>query len=401
MAMLPERINNPISTKELERRWAAVRAAMAERKIDVLLMQNNNDFMGGYVKYFTDVPATNGYPVTVVFPADDRMTVIFQTKFDNDQQLPPEGDGLRRGVKTLYGAPYFSSAYYTLPYDAELAEKALAPYARATVGLVGRGTLPVSMIDHLRQGKLANAKFVDAADMVDQIKCIKSEEEFTFIRRTAEVQDGAIDAAMKAAAPGKRDIEIASVAERHVLDHGGEQGLFLTCSHPPEGPAYFWGNRHLQNRTLRKGDMFTLLVESNGPGGFYTEISRSCVLGKANQEMRDEFALLLEGRKLTLSLLKPGASCKDIWETYNAFLRKHGKSEEERLYCHGQGYDLVERPLVRKDEPMIIQKNMNITCHPTFITEHLFNTICDNYRIGDNGVAEHLHKYPEKLVEID
>ena len=401
MEQLSERLQTPISTAELERRWAAVRAAMERDKIDVLLIQNNNDHMGGGVKYFTDLPATNGYPTTVIFPADDRMTVIFQTKFGNEQQLPPEGDGLRRGVKTLLGAPYFSSAHYTLAYDAELAEKALAPYARGTVGLVGRGTLPVSMIDHLRQGRLANAKFVDAAEMVDQIKCIKSEEEFTFIRRTAEVQDGAIDAAMKAVAPGKRDIEIASVAERYVLDHGGEQGLFLTCSHPADGPAYFWGNRHLQARTLRKGDMFTLLVESNGPGGFYTEISRSCVLGKANQEMRDDFALLLEARKLTLDLLKPGASCKDIWETYNAFLRKHGKAEEERLYCHGQGYDLVERPLVRRDEPMIIRKDMNITCHPTYITEHLFNTICDNYRIGDNGVVEHLHKYPEKIVEID
>src|ERR1035437_4702742 len=73
MTDFAERVNTPISTKELERRWTAVRAAMTERKIDVLLMQNNNDFMGGYVKYFTDVPATNGYPVTVVFPADERM----------------------------------------------------------------------------------------------------------------------------------------------------------------------------------------------------------------------------------------------------------------------------------------------------------------------------------------
>ena len=146
--------------------------------------------------------------------------------------------------------------------------------------------------------------------------------------------------------------------------------------------------------------MFTLLVESNGPGGFYTEISRSCVLGKATQEMHDEFSLLIEARKLTLNMLKPGASCKDIWDAHNAFLREHGKVEEERLYCHGQGYDLVERPLVRRDEPMFIRKNMSITCHPTFITEHLFNTICDNYLIGEHGVAEHIHKYPEKLVEL-
>jgi len=400
MAMLAERIHHPISTNELERRWAAVRAAMAERKIDVLLMQNNNDFQGGYVKYFTDVPATNGYPVTVIFPAGDRMTVIFQTKFGNDQQLPPEGDGLRRGVKNLLGAPYFSNAYYTLPYDAELAATSLEPYVRATIGLVGRGTLAVSFIDHLREGRFAGAKFVDASDMVDQIKAIKSEEEITFIRRTAAVQDGAIDAAMKAVAPGKRDIEIAAVAEHYVLDHGGEQGLFLTSSHPADGPAYFWGNRHLQNRVLRQGDVFSLLVESNGPGGFYTEISRTCVLGRATQVMRDEFAILLEARKFTLNLLKPGASCKEIWNSYNGFLRKHGKPEEERLYCHGQGYDLVERPLVRRDEPMIIRKNMNITCHPTYVTEHLFNTICDNYLIGDNGVAEHLHQYPEKIVEL-
>ena len=42
-----ERVNTPISTAELERRWAAVRAKMAEKKIDVLLMQATQDFMGG------------------------------------------------------------------------------------------------------------------------------------------------------------------------------------------------------------------------------------------------------------------------------------------------------------------------------------------------------------------
>ena len=52
---LSERLSTPISTAELERRWTAVRAAMEADKIDVLLMQNNNDHMGGYVKYFTDL----------------------------------------------------------------------------------------------------------------------------------------------------------------------------------------------------------------------------------------------------------------------------------------------------------------------------------------------------------
>ena len=77
---LSERLNTPISTAELERRWRLVRAAMEREKIDVLLMQNNNDHMGGYVRYFTDMPATNGYPNTVIFPRDDEMTVVARAR---------------------------------------------------------------------------------------------------------------------------------------------------------------------------------------------------------------------------------------------------------------------------------------------------------------------------------
>jgi len=399
MTIQSERVHHPMATAELERRWKAVRAAMEEGGIDVLVMQNNNDFMGGYIKYFTDVPATHGYPGTVIFPRDDRMTVIIQSRFGEDQELPPEGDGYRRGVKRILGAPYFASAHYTLTYDAELAERALAPYAGDTIGLVGRGTLPISFVESLRAGKLSNCKFVDATDLVDQIKVIKSEEEIGHIRRTTALQDAAMEAAMNAVAPGKREIEIAAVAEHYVLDHGGEQGLFLCCSHAPGEPTY-WGNRHLQNRTLRAGDMFTLLIESNGPGGFYTEISRTCVLGKATQDMKDEFDVLIDARQATLERLKPGTSCKSIWDAHNAFLRKAGRPEEARLYCHGQGYDLVERPLVRRDEPMTIQANMNITCHPTFVSKGMLNTICDNYLVGEQGVVERLHKLPETLIEL-
>ena len=85
MADHSERINGAVSTKELERRWSAVRAAMGERGIDVLFMQNNNDFMGGNVRYFTDIPAVNGYPIIVVFPKDDDMTVITMGPFGVDR----------------------------------------------------------------------------------------------------------------------------------------------------------------------------------------------------------------------------------------------------------------------------------------------------------------------------
>jgi Xaa-Pro aminopeptidase len=394
-----ERINTPISSAELERRWAAIRAAMEAQKIDVLLAQNNNDFMGGYVKYLTDLPATNGYPMTVVFPRDDRMTVIGQGPFGLDRRLPPEGDGVRRGVHRFMGVPGYASAPYTKHYDAELAEKALEGFSGATIGLLGTGAMPYAFVDYLKRGRFSNANFVDASDLVDHIKAVKSEEEIALMRRTAAMQDTAMEAVFAAVKPGMTDLEAAAVAEQVGHSFGSEQGLFL-CASGPVGTASVFANRHLQNRKIRGGDQFTLLIENNGAGGLYTELGRTCVLGPASQEMKDEFDFVLRARRFTLDLLKPGASCRGIWDAFNQFMREHGRPEERRLYCHGQGYDMVERPLVRFDEPMAIAKNMVLACHPTYVTERTYSWACDDYLVGEAGVTGRLHTFPEKIVEL-
>jgi Xaa-Pro aminopeptidase len=393
-----ERLNGPISTPELERRWAAVRAAMADRRIDVLVMQANNDWMGGYVKWFTDVPATNGYPATVVFPRDDRMTVIGQGPMGLERELPPEGDGVRRGVARFVGSPSYASCPYTAEYDARLAEKALAGCGAGTIGFVGRGAMSFAFGDYL-QRTFTRARFIDAADMVDCIKAVKSEEELELIRRTAAMQDACMESVFRHVRPGMRDLEVAALAEQIGHKFGSEQGLFLAASAPVGAPVPF-ANRYQQNRVIREGDQFTLLIENNGPGGFYTELGRTCVLGRASQEMKDEFAFVLEAQKFTLSLMRPGARCSEIFAEYNAFMKRNGRPEERRLHSHGQGYDMVERPLVRHDETMTIARNMNMVCHPTYVTERTFSWCCDNYLIGGAGVAEKLHRFPQEIVEL-
>ena len=398
MPELSERLNTPISTAELERRWSAVRAAMAREKIDVLVMQNNNDHMGGYVKYFTDLPATNGYPITIVFPRDDLMTLVSQGPFGGVNDPTAHANGIHRGVKQWLTTPSFASCAYTASYDPELAAKALAPYAGGTIGLVGTYQMSFALVDHLQKGRFSNSRFVDASDLVDRIKVIKSAEERELVRRAALMQDGAMRAAFAAIEPGMRDRDIAAIAQCYSQRHGSENGIYLCASMPLGTPSKF-SNRHLQNRVIQEGDQIALLVEDNGPGGMYTELGRSCVVGKVPQAMKDELAFCIEARRMTLDLLKPGTPCKDIWGAFNAFMRKNGRPQEARLYCHGQGYDLVERPLIRNDEPMVIAKDMNIVVHPTYIHGGYLNWLCDNYLIGGNGPGDRLHQFPEEVVE--
>ena len=138
---------------------------------------------------------------------------------------------------------------------------------------------------------------------------------------------------------------------------------------------------------------------TTGPGGFFCEIGRTCVLGKATQSMKDEFAFATEAQEFTARMLRPGASCADVWNGYNDFMAKNGRPKENRLYCHGQGYHLVERPLVRFDEAMPLAAGMNIAVHPMYHSKDTYTWICDNFLIGESG-AERLHAFPQEIVEL-
>ena len=56
-----------LSQHELDRRWKAVRERMAEKGVDYLVVQSQQRFVGGYFRWFTDIPGQN-YHITAVFP---------------------------------------------------------------------------------------------------------------------------------------------------------------------------------------------------------------------------------------------------------------------------------------------------------------------------------------------
>ena len=53
-------------------------------------------------------------------------------------------------------------------------------------------------------------------------------------------------------------------------------------------------------------------------------------------------------------------------------MKKHGFELEIRLYAHSQGYDMVERPMIRADETMPIEENMNFAVHPGYNTSTMW-----------------------------
>ena len=392
------RVVNAVSGTELQRRWRAVRERMREQGIDALVMQNSSDWIGGYVRWFSNQPATNGYPNTIVFPLDEGMSLIEQGPFDG---LRVAGDSEQQatGVARRLTTPSYASVHYSGPYDAEIAAAELKRIGARRVGLIATSAMYHSFGEHLRES-LPGMHLVDATDLVDRIKAVKSEEERGFMRQVAAMQDEVMARVREFIRPGLKDFEIAAYAQYVGQQLGSEQGIFL-CSSAPAGQAASFRPRSMQGRTLERGDAYSLLIENNGAGGYYTEMSRIFVLGRASQELRDAHAAVLAAQRYALSLLKPGAACADIFAQHNAWLRQQGLSEERRISIHGMGYDMVERPLIRNDETMAIEEHMAIVVHPGILNERMFVHNTELYLIEREGPGECLHRTPRQIFELE
>src|SRR5580698_1998507 len=388
---------NSVSSEEMHRRWAAVRGAMRARRIDALVVQNSSDWVGGYIRWFSNQPATNGYPSSVVFPLEGGMSLIEQGPFgglkeSSDTEL--RATGIARRLTT----PSYPSVGYSGAYDAEIAAAELKRLGAKTVGFVAPAAMYHSFGRALGAA-LQGVDIIDATDAIDRIKAVKSAEERSLIRQVAAMQDEVMRRVGEFIRPGLKDFEIAAYAQYVGQQLGSEQGIFL-CSSAPWGVAASFRPRSMQGRTLQAGDVYSLLVENNGAGGYYTELSRIFVLGQAPRELLEAHATVLEAQQFALSLLKPGAACKEIYARHNRYLTEHGLSEERRLSIHGMGYDMVERPLVRNDEDMIIEEHMAIVCHPGILNERMFVHNTEIYLIEAHGASPSLHETPKKIFEI-
>ncbi len=393
---MSQRLIAPLSDAELTRRWTAASKAMRDADLDALVVQNSNDWMGGYVRWFTGIPATNGYPRTVLFFGPGDMSVI-EMGNRGDALQPPAGEASTRGITKIIGNPSFSAVSGTFAVDARLAADELAARGAKRIGWVSPDGVYHGFAEALENCE--GFSFADATYAIDEIKAVKSAEEQALTQLTATLQDEVMAAVAGFIRPGLHDFEIAAFAQYEAQKRGAEQGIFINSS-SPSGKAAVFRPRHMQGRKIEAGDVFSLLVETNGPGGYYCELGRTFSLGKPAASLVAANRAAVAAQAQNREWLIPGSRVSEIFARHNAYMRGQNLPPETRLHCHGQGYDMVERPLIRDDDDMVLREGMNIVIHPGYINEEAFALVCDNYLIGPQGPGPSLHKTEQGLITL-
>ncbi len=375
-----------LSQHELERRWKAVRERMAAKGIDYLVVQSQQRYVGGYFRWFTDIPGTN-YSITAVFPRDEEMTIFTHgAPAPAPPAQPPEW--ALRGVKEAINTPAFPNVWWEDAWDADKAVEVIKRRKPNAVGLVGLGNMSAALYENLHKG-LPGVKIINATDLVDEVRMVKSEEELHLHREAAYLHEMSWEVAQKGFRAGRTVGEvIAEIKDAQVLAGSEEQQIGVAFGRPGAHQDHqsSWGNTSVR-RKLEEGDIINILIESSAAGGYWYDLRRFLCIGNIPPELEEAYAIVKEARDRMASQLKPGMLPRVALEASDEFLKSKGCPPEVRVAGHGQGLDLVERPVVRREEPAKLEVGMVVSLHPTARTAKAMASISDTYVIINSGAV--------------
>jgi Xaa-Pro dipeptidase len=172
--------------------------------------------------------------------------------------------------------------------------------------------------------------FVEADDLAQELRLVKSAAELALLRAAGEVGVRAVDAAMKAAVPDATEAEIAAAAIAEIVGAGGAlYGLGLSSgpwahTFSPSTPAAY------SRRRLKAGDMIRLDIYGS-IDGYLFDFGRSRIVGLSpTQEQQEILDAVRDSVHAGTELIRPGETlgavarrCEEVLAA-SAYARRHG-----------------------------------------------------------------------------
>jgi Xaa-Pro aminopeptidase len=316
--------NGKAPPPHLAARQQRVREAMAELKIDALLLTH-----GGDLAWLTD------------FTGDDSIGVVtaraitLVTDFRYEEQAQIESPWLKRVIRTGKMS------------DALMKVLGRSPGA---VGFEANFTT-VGQIDALKRAytdkKRKAPRLKAVRDVLVNLRKTKDASEIDTIRRAARIAEEAFKAIRRLIRPGITESELAATLILEMRKRGASGGSFdaIVAAGPASSlPHYRPGMTAVEwNQPL----LFDWGARYNG---YCSDITRTLLLGKPPKKVREIYAIVLEAQLAAIDAIRPGVESHKVDAVARKIIKKagYGKYFGHGL-GHGIGRDIHELPVLRKN----------------------------------------------------
>jgi len=361
----------PISVDEREERHDKARRLMRENNLAAIILAP-----GTSLRYFTGIRWEGGERLfAMVLPAKGSAFYV----------APAFEEGRAREQIAL--APGGKSP------DLRVWQEDESPYARIAQGLGDRGlsgsalgieeTMKFVFSDNIKK-VVGGATFASATPVTAGCRMIKSEHEIELMRLAAEVTLAAYEATYHSLKVGMTQKDVGALIELAHQRLGFEGGADVQVG---EFSAFPHGSVAIQG--IREG---TIVMIDGGctVEGYASDITRTFVLGKASDKMKQVFDIVHRAQSAALAAAKPGVEAGSVDAAARKVIVDGGYGPDYKYFGHrvghGMGMDGHEWPYLVRGNTTKLQTDMTFSDEPgVYIRGEFGIRLEDDMHITKNG----------------
>ena len=343
------------SDAEFERRLAGLRATMADKDLDAVVLTSYHG-----IKYYSDFLLTSfGRSYALVVTPTDQVTVTANI----DAGMPWRRSYGENIVYTDWRRDNFQHGVW----------EALMQHG-VTPRRVGVEFDTLSLDGHAKlQAVFDTALLLDVAPDAMRQRMIKSAEEIAVIKHGARIGDLGGEAMKSVICPGITEYEVALI---------GTEAMISEIAHTfPDSEirdTWVWFQSGINTdgahnwpttRELRRGDILSLNCFPM-TAGYYTALERTLFLGDPDARSLELWNINVEVHRRGLELIKPGAVCKDIAAELNEIYISHGLLPN-RTFGYGHSFGVLSHYYgreagleLREDVETVLEPGMVVSMEP-------------------------------------
>ena len=246
---------------------------------------------------------------------------------------------------------------------------------------------------------LQEYNFIDSTNIVWSLRKIKSDLEIKNIEKICSITSKVFNNLINKISLGMSEREIATIFKKDLINNGVDYIMYLSCASGINGY-----NQIICNPSEKKiGDGDILIIDTGSTlNGYYCDFDRNFGFGNINQKSLDAYNKLWNATEKTLEIIKPGISCKEVYESLSKNLFSSNVKSSVGRMGHGFGLQLTEPPSIMIDDNTILEKNMILALEPSIEIENdLMLVHEENILITQNGNRLLSSRTPKELPIIN
>jgi Xaa-Pro dipeptidase len=259
--------------------------------------------------------------------------------------------------------------------------------------------------------RLPNVEFVNASDLLQRMRWVKSEEELELIRAACNYTDYAMRILIKHAEEGVSELELAMHATsetcskilREIPDlEVSNLGNLATCMVWSGPRLALTPHCFVSTRKLEKGDNVGLVTRcsvTSGNYGYMGMVGRTGFVGEPTEQQKKMWKIALDAEMAAVEACRPGVKCSSVYEAFSGVVRKAGYGEGPRA-GYGMGLQVIEGPILYKGVEDELKAGMTLEIFSQiFVPKHGSYRYFDTILVRDSGY-EFLTKSPRDIDSL-